>query len=240
MAHPCTLSDCSCVKCNCSQYVCPKPCSTLARIQRRVRMPMTLWTSRKSAFNISGFDSNSRATGQNPHASDPFSGPSDRASRSLNTITGKRGVDKKHNSYARYLGRRKAPILRADMEYGAAVGGCGNTICCHQCECQQLLRVDDTGNFALQTAQVGDIVTQKVEQGSYTASGVIIAIERNTGLVGDLDRILVKVDDCATKPFISSLDAPPGSPDTHIIQINGLDLPHHVTVITTDTCGKGR
>ena len=225
MAHSCTLSDCKCVTCSCNQYVCPKPCSTLARIQRRVRMPMTLWTDRQAAFNISGFDSNSHANGQNPRASDPFSGPSDRASRSLNTITGKRGVDKKHNSYARYLGRRKAPILRADMEYGAAVGGCGNHICC--CECQQWLRVEDTGNIALQNAQVGDIVTQA---GS-VARGVIIAIERNTGIAGDLDRILVKVDDCESNPFITS---------SHQISINGTLIQAAVTVITTDTCGKVR
>ena len=228
MAHPCTLSDCSCVKCNCSQYVCPKPCSTLARIQRRVRMPMTLWTSRKSAFNISGFNSNSHATGQNPRASDPFSGPSDRASRSLNTITGKRGVDKKHNSYARYLGRRKAPILRADMEYGAAVGGCGNTICC--CECQQTIRIKGsqaTGD-PLDNAQVGDIVTQS----NSDATGVIIAIER---LGGDQDRIIVKVDDCA-KLFVS------GDNDPYSIKINGVVVPDFqgVVVVTTDTCGKVR
>ena len=222
MAHPCTLSDCSCVKCNCSQYVCPNPCSTLARIQRRVRMPMTLWTSRKSAFNISGFDSNSHAPGQNPRASDPFSGPSDRPQHSLNNITGKRGVDKKHNSYARYLGRRKAPILRADMEYGAAVGGCGNHICC--CECQQWLRVEDTGNIALQNSQVGDIVTQ----GDSSARGVIIAIERNTGIAGDLDRILVKVDDCANHPFEPN----------KLLKINGQSTFLPTTVITTDTCGK--
>ena len=195
MAHPCTLSDCSCVKCNCSQYVIPKPCSTLARVQRRVSMPMTLWTSRQSAFNISGFGPNSRASSQNPVATDPFSGPSDRPQHSLNNITGKRGVDKKHNSYARYLGRRKAPILRADMQYGAAVGGCGNTICC--CECQQTIRIQGsqaTGD-PLDNAQVGDIVAQSYS----SATGVIIAIER---LSADLDRIIVKVDDCA-KLFVS-------------------------------------
>ena len=230
MAHSCTLSDCKCATCSCNQYVCPKPCSTLARIQRRVRMPMTLFTSRQSAFNISGFDSNSRA-------SDPFSGPSDRASRSLNTITGKRGVDKKHNSYARYLGRRKAPILRADMEYGAAVGGCGNTICC--CECQQTIRIkgSQTQGNPLDNAQVGDIVTQSVSSPSpspspYTASGVIIAIER---LGGDLDRIIVKVDDCA-KLFVS------GDHDQHhAIKINGTVVPDFQgVVVTTDTCGKVR
>ena len=220
MVHSYTLSDCSCVTCNCNKYVCPKPCSTLARIQRRVRMPMTLWTSRKSAFNISGFGANSHATSQNPHASDSFSGPSDRASRSLNIITGKRGVDKKHNSYARYLGRRKAPILRADMQYGDAVGGCGNTVCC--CECQQLLRVEDTGNIALQNAQVGDIVTQ--DDG---ASGVIIQVRHNEGLAGDLTRILVRVDDCANHPF-----------NTDPISINGQSTGLATTVITTNTCGQ--
>ena len=221
MAHSCTLTDCSCAPCNCNNRPCQNACSTLARIERRVRMPMTLFTSRQSAFNISGFDSNSHAASQNPRASDPFSGPSDRASRSLNTITGKRGVDKKHNSYARYLGRRKAPILRADMEYGAAVGGCGNHICC--CECQQWLRVEDTGNIALQNVQVGDIVTQDES----SASGVIIAIERNTGIAGDLDRILVKVDDCANYPFEPK----------ETLNINGQSTFLPTTVITTDTCG---
>ena len=221
MAHSCTLTDCSFAPCNCNNRPCQNACSTLARIERRVRMPMTLFTSRQSAFNISGFDSNSHAASQNPRASDPFSGPSDRASRSLNTITGKRGVDKKHNSYARYLGRRKAPILRADMEYGAAVGGCGNHICC--CECQQWLRVEDTGNIALQNVQVGDIVTQDES----SASGVIIAIERNTGIAGDLDRILVKVDDCANYPFEPK----------ETLNINGQSTFLPTTVITTDTCG---
>jgi len=192
-------------------------------------MPMTLFTSRQSAFNISGFDSNSHAASQNPRASDPFSGPSDRASRSLNTITGKRGVDKKHNSYARYLGRRKAPILRADMEYGAAVGGCGNHICC--CECQQTIRIIGSPQVQgdpLDNVQVGDIVTQT---GS-GASGVIIAIER---FGGDLDRIIVKLDDCA-KLFI------PGTNDTiHVVTINGtVPIDHQGVVVTTDTCGKVR
>ena len=195
-------------------------------------MPMTLWTDRQAAFNISGFDSNSHANGQNPRASDPFSGPSDRASRSLNTITGKRGVDKKHNSYARYLGRRKAPILRADMEYGAAVGGCGNHICC--CECQQTIRIkgsQQTGD-PLDNAQVGDIVTQSVAWPShYTASGVIIAIER---LGGDQDRIIVKVNDC-TELFISATE------DERAIKINGKFVPDFQGVaVTTDTCGKVR
>ena len=48
MAHVC-----SCMSCPCKRYVCPQPCSTLSRIQQRVRMPMTLYTSRQSAFSIS-------------------------------------------------------------------------------------------------------------------------------------------------------------------------------------------
>ena len=36
-----------------------------------------------------------------------FQGPSDRNRRSVNPITKKIGVDKKHNSYARYLARKK-------------------------------------------------------------------------------------------------------------------------------------
>ena len=108
------------------------------------------------------------------------------------------------------------------MEYGAAVGGCGNHICC--CECQQWLRVEDTGNIALQNSQVGDIVTQ----GDSSARGVIIAIERNTGIAGDLDRILVKVDDCADHPFEPN----------KLLKINGQSTFLPTTVITTDTCGK--
>ena len=36
-----------------------------------------------------------------------FKGQSDRSIRSVNPITKKIGVDKKHNSYARYLARKK-------------------------------------------------------------------------------------------------------------------------------------
>ena len=76
----------------------------------------------------------------------------------------------------------------------------------------------------LDNVQVGDIVTQT---GS-GASGVIIAIERNTGIAGDLDRILVKVDDCANHPFEPN----------KLLKINGQSTFLPTTVITTDTCGK--
>lgn len=108
------LIDCSCAPCNCNNRPCQNACSTKARIQRRVRMPMGLWVSRRSTLNISGFGPNALDAN---NAADPFSGPSDRSRHSLNTITNKRGVDKKHNSYARYLGRKKAPVLRSNMKY---------------------------------------------------------------------------------------------------------------------------
>ena len=222
MPCSCSSSHCPCISCSCAKNVCPNPCSTRARIERRVRMPMTLFTSRQSAFNISGYGTNKR-TGD-PYATDPFAGPSDRQRRAINPLTGKRGVDKKHNSYARYLGRKKAPILRADMQYGAKVGGCSEAVCC--CECQQLLRVEDTADIALQNAQVGDIVTQQGKG----ARGVIIQVRHNEGQYGDLTRILVRVDDCVHNSFISG----------PTISINGQSTIHDMTVITTDTCGKVR
>jgi hypothetical protein len=240
MAHPCSTSNpithtscafdgsCNCVSCSCSRYVCPKPCSTLARIQRRVRIPMTLYTARQSAFNISGFGVNSRGTDDNPNAVDSFSGPSDRAAPSFNTITGKRGVDKKHNSYARYLGRKKAPVLRADMQYGGNIGGCFGAMCC--CICEQVIKTHDTGNIDLQHAQVGDIVTQV--NGQWIAEGVIIAIERNSGIAQDLDRIIIKVKDCASSPFLSFTD-----PTNNRLIIGGVPTSLPFTVITTNTCG---
>jgi len=230
MAHPCTLEKCDCVSCSCKRYVCPKPCSTLARIQRRVRIPMTLYVARQSAFNISGFGVNSRGTLNNPHDVDPFSGPSDRPTRSFNTITGKRGVDKKHNSYARYLGRKKAPVLRADMQYGGNIGGCFEAMCC--CICEQVVKTHDTGNIDLQHAQVGDIVTQ--DNGGWIAEGVIIAIERNSGIAQDLDRVIIKVKDCANSPF---LDSTAGTITNPLI-IGGVSTALPFTVITTNTCGK--
>jgi len=43
-----------------------------------------------------------------------FNGTSDRASPSINPITKKKGVDKKHGSYARYLALKKGNIIRSD------------------------------------------------------------------------------------------------------------------------------
>ena len=194
MPCSCSSSNCPCISCSCAKNVCPNPCSTRARIERRVRMPMTLFTSRQSAFNISGYGTNKR-TGD-PYATDPFAGPSDRQRRAINPLTGKRGVDKKHNSYARYLGRKKAPILRADMQYGAKVGGCSEAVCC--CFCEQVIQTADTGNLDLQHVQGGDIVTQENNPG---ARGVVIQVIHNSGIAHDLDQIVIRVDDCEKHRF---------------------------------------
>ena len=107
-----------------------------------------------------------------------------------------------------------------------------NTICC--CECQQTIRIkgSQAQGDPLDNAQVGDIVTQSVTSSPpYIASGVIIAIER---LGGDLDRIIVKVDDCANL-FVS------GDGDIEHIKINGTVVQDFQgVVVTTDTCGKVR
>jgi len=224
MAHPCTLENCDCVSCSCKRYVCQNPCSTLARIQRRVRIPMTLYVARQSAFNISGFGVNSRGTDDNPNAVDSFSGPSDRAAPSFNTITGKRGVDKKHNSYARYLGRKKAPVLRADMQYGGNIGGCFGAMCC--CICEQLITSLDTGNIDLQNVQVGDHV-----QDSTGATGVVIVVTHGGGVAGDLSSFVARVEDCKLHPFRNGGGQLIFSPPRGGIGV------HTYTVITTNTCG---
>ena len=188
---------------------------------------MTLYVARQSAFNISGFGVNGRGTPNNPHNVDPFSGPSDRPTRSFNTITGKRGVDKKHNSYARYLGRKKAPVLRANMQYGGNIGGCFEAMCC--CICEQVVKTEDTGNIDLQHAQVGDTVTD-----GNGATGVIIQVIHNSGIAHDLDRIVIKVDDCINNPFRNSAE---GGGILILSPPRGGNGVSSYTVITTNTCG---
>ena len=109
-------SDCWFFSCPCDKYVCPNPCSTLRVIQRRVRMPMTLSSSKKASLVVS-------------KAGDTFSGPSDRLVPSVNTLTGKVGVDKKHNSFARYLARKKGPVLRRDLQFRRGTVECGKNCC---------------------------------------------------------------------------------------------------------------
>ena len=197
-------TSCTCASSSCRHYVCPKPCSTLSRVQRRVRMPMTLYTSRQSAFSI------------NVKGPDLFSGPSDRYQTNGTPWGGKKGVAKKHNSYARYLGRLKGPVLRRDMRYGDAVGGCSEAQCC--CFCEQTLFNQDTG---LPTLFVGDTVSQS----GTNATGTIIKIELLPTPPHDVERVTIRVDDC------SSLF------DDSAITIDRLGYPwSNFTIIETTTC----
>ena len=118
--------------------------------------------------------------------------------------------------------------MRADMQYGSKIGGCFEAMCC--CICEQVVKTEDTGNIDLQHAQVGDTVTQN--NTPLIAEGVIIAVERNSGIAQDLDRIIIKVTDCANSPFLSFGPIP----DNPLI-IGGVPTTLPFTVITTNTCG---
>ena len=111
-----TSFDCWHFSCPCENNVCQNPCSTIRVIQRRVRMPMTLSSSRKASLAVS-------------MRGDTFSGPSDRLVRSVNTLTGKVGVDKKHNSFARYLARKTGPVIRSDLQYTRGTIKCEENCC---------------------------------------------------------------------------------------------------------------
>ena len=122
--------DCWHFSCPCENNVCQKPCSTIRVIQRRVRMPMTLSSSRKASLAVS-------------KVGDTFSGPSDRLVPSVNTLTGKVGVDKKHNSFARYLARKTGPVIRRDLQYSRGTIECGQNCCCPPC-CEDSLPTGTT------------------------------------------------------------------------------------------------
>jgi len=127
--------DCWNFSCPCDKDVCQNPCSTLRVIQRRVRMPMTLSSSRKASLTVS-------------KVGDTFSGPSDRLVSSVNTLTAKVGVDKKHNSFARYLARKTGPVIRRDLQFRRGTIECGQNCCCPPC-CEDSLPSDtilDVGN----------------------------------------------------------------------------------------------
>jgi len=140
-----------------------------------------------------------------------FGGPSDKLVRSVNPLTQSVGVDKKHNSYDRYLARKK-----------------GKYICC--CVCTQLIKTEDTGNLDLHNAQVGDIVTQITPNG---ATGVIISVILGTGIAGDLDQIVVRVDDCINIPFVD--DSSGGSTLILTPPRGGSGVPNF-TILETNTC----
>jgi len=127
--------DCWNFSCPCDNDVCQNSCSTLRVIQRRVRMSMTLSSSRKASLAVSKIG-------------DTFSGPSDRLVPSVNTMTGKVGVDKKHNSFARYLARKTGPVIRRDLQFRRGTIECGQNCCCPPC-CEDSLPSDtilDVGN----------------------------------------------------------------------------------------------
>jgi len=207
--------DCVFTSGPCSRYVCPNPCSTRRIITRRVRMPMSLFTSRRSAFSIG------------TQREDPFSGPSDRAVPAVNPITGSVGVDKKHNSYARYLGRLKAPVLRQNMQYGTidpatGVPECGYNCCCY---CSQKI---DNGNTGMSyVPQIGDIAVQTGGAGA-GATGTVIAVGATPP---DIDWFTIKADDC------NNLFTEGGT-----ITIAGGSFTHQTdiyTITTVTTCSSG-
>ena len=102
-----------------------------------------------------------------------FQGQSDRSIRSVNPITKKVGVDKKHNSYARYLARKK-----------------GKTICC--CRCEQLIKSSDTGSSWSGVAKVGMTVIQDIT----LATGLVVGMTFNGGLAGDIDTVTIRSNHC--------------------------------------------
>ena len=78
------------------------PSSISQRINRQVRMPTSLYTMEKETLSV-----NDSSTFGLPI----FNGPSDKSVRSINPITRSVGVDKKHNSYDRYLARKRGTVI---------------------------------------------------------------------------------------------------------------------------------
>lgn len=70
------------------------------RINHSVRIPASLHIMNKGILSVN-------ASLYLP----TFSGPSDQLIRSVNPLTQSVGVDKKHNSYDRYLARKKGTVV---------------------------------------------------------------------------------------------------------------------------------
>jgi len=103
-----------------------------------------------------------------------FKTQSDRFQTSRNPITNKRGVDKKHNSYARYLARKK-----------------GKTICC--CACTQL--VTRTGVVVWpHTIPIGAEILVPNNPGG---KGVVVVVNKSGGAI---DSIIIRSENCL-RPF---------------------------------------
>ena len=101
-----------------------------------------------------------------------FKNTSDRFETSRNPLTNKRGVDKKHNSYARYLARKK-----------------GKTICC--CACTQLIRNSSTGGFTY-APKVGDQAIQT----NTGAVGIVVSFTTGGGMANDIDTVTIRANGC--------------------------------------------
>ena len=130
------------------------------RINKTVRLSSSMHLMKKATQTVN-------------HVIPTFQNQSDRNTRSVNPITKKVGVDKKHNSYARYLARKK-----------------GKTICC--CTCEQLIKNSDTGSSWSTTAAVGMTVIQDGTGGT----GVIIGMTFNGGMAGDIDTVTIRSSNC--------------------------------------------
>lgn len=150
---------------NCPGSPCINGSSFLAarreeRINGTTRVPSSLLTMRTSTRTVNEF----RPT---------FQGPSDRFISSYNPITKSTGVDKKHNSYDRYLARKK-----------------GKVICC--CTCDQLIKNSETGVF-IYAPKVGD----KAIQSGTGAIGTVISFTTGGGMANDIDTVTIRADGCS-------------------------------------------
>lgn len=208
-------TPCSCTSNSCRRYVCPNACSTKARITRRVRMPMSLFVTRRAAYSVS------------PQGQDDFSGPSDRRMRSVNTLTGKVGVDKKHNSYARYLARKVGPVLRRNIQYGQSNSLTGATECGYNCCCYCSQKIDNGNTGMTYIPQIGDTATQAGGVGD-GATGIVIAVGFTEP---DVDWFTIKANDC------NNLFSEGG---TITVGVGGFTHQTDIyTVSTVTTCGSG-
>jgi len=129
------------------------------RIKKSVRLSSSLHLMKKATQTINIM----RPT---------FKNTSDRFQTSRNPITNKRGVDKKHNSYARYLARKK-----------------GKTICC--CACTQLIRNNSTGIFTY-APKVGD----QAQQDNTGAVGIVVSFTTGGGMANDIDTVTIRANGC--------------------------------------------
>lgn len=140
---PCDCGDnnytnTQCISCSCTNGVCDDASSTQKKIWKQVRVPASLYSMNLAAFNMSS-ERLKNSTPTNPlnwnQSSDSFVASQQRAyhpthGNSLkSTLTSMRpgagapagtGVDVKHNSYARYLGRKKAINLSTQSKATAA------------------------------------------------------------------------------------------------------------------------